>query len=165
MVVAWIGGFDADRLRARPEGDVDDFRQRQVVSVRSLVVAPADMQPHAVGRQTSRRSIERFDVALGDLTELVVAQVPVLIVARRGEVGRIDLQDEAGFNDRSILGLDHVRERRHVGVLGRIVQVDDEPRQDAGRGRGHEHVNGVGLARGRLQAGEIAVERAAILVA
>src|SRR6266536_6694745 len=61
MVVAWIGGFDAERRRERPEGNVDDFGQRQVVSVWSLVVAPADMQPHAVDRQASRRSIERFE--------------------------------------------------------------------------------------------------------
>ena len=50
VVVARIGGFDADRLRARLEGDVDDLGQRQVVGVRPLVVAPADVQPHAVRR-------------------------------------------------------------------------------------------------------------------
>jgi hypothetical protein len=33
VVVAWIGGFDADRLRARLERDVDDLGQRQIMGV------------------------------------------------------------------------------------------------------------------------------------
>src|SRR2546430_16587175 len=60
MVVAWIGGFDADRLRARPECDVDDFRHRQGAGLRALVVAPPRMPPHAVRRPTRRRSHMRL---------------------------------------------------------------------------------------------------------
>ena len=112
VVVARIGGFDADRLRARLEGEVDDLRERQIVGVRPFVVAPADVQPHAVGRQALGRGIERGDVALGDLAELVVGEMPVLVVARRGEIGRVDLQDEAGLDDRPVFGLHRVGERR-----------------------------------------------------
>jgi hypothetical protein len=77
--------------------------------------------------------------------------VAVLIVARGAEVGRIDLQHEAGLDDRLVLGLHHVCERGDVGVLARIVQVDDEARQDAGRGRGHEHVGGFDLPAAALR--------------
>ncbi len=60
--------------------------------MRPLVIAPADVQPHAVGRQALDRGIERGDVALGDaVAELVVSKMAVLVVARRAEIGRVDL--------------------------------------------------------------------------
>ena len=61
--------------------------------------------------------------------------------------GAVDLQHEAGFDDGAVLGLHHIGERFHVGVLARVVQVDDEAREDAGRRRGHEHVGGLRFAR------------------
>src|SRR6266571_1789671 len=56
------------------------------------------------------------------------------VVAGRGEVRRVDLQHETGLDDRPVLALDHVREGGQIGILARIVEVDDEARQDAGRG-------------------------------
>jgi hypothetical protein len=43
VVVARIGGLDAERLHARLERDVDYLGHRQIVGVRPLVIAPADM--------------------------------------------------------------------------------------------------------------------------
>ena len=79
--------------------------------------------------------------------------------------GAVDLQHEAGFDDRPVFGLHHLGQRLHVGVLGRVMQVDDEAGQDAGRGRGHEHVRRLRFRRRRLEVRDVAVERAAILVA
>ena len=74
---------------ARLEGDVDDLGQRQVEGVRAFVVAPADVQPHPVGRQALGRGVERRDVALGDLAaEFVVGQVAVLVVAAEPRSGQ-----------------------------------------------------------------------------
>ena len=56
VIVARIGGLDADGLRARLERQVDDLQQRQIVGVRAFVVAPADMQPHPVGGQAFGRA-------------------------------------------------------------------------------------------------------------
>src|SRR5579884_2877179 len=98
-----IGGFNADRANACLKRDVDDLGQWQIVSVRSLVIAPADVQPHAVRRQTRNRRVERRDVAFGDLgAEFIVAEVPVLIVARRAEIWRIDLQYEPGLDNGAV---------------------------------------------------------------
>jgi hypothetical protein len=66
VVVARIGGLDAERLHLGLERDVDDFCHRQIVGVRPLVVAPADVQPHAVGGQPFDRGVEGCDIALGD---------------------------------------------------------------------------------------------------
>ena len=106
VVVARIGGLDADRLHARLEGDVDDLGHRQIVGVRPLVIAPADVQPHAVGRQPLGRGVERRDIALGDFfAEFVIAEMAVLVVARRAEIGRVDLQHEAGLDDGAVFDL------------------------------------------------------------
>ena len=123
------------------------------------------MQPHPVGGQALGCRVDGGNVALGDLAELVVGQVAVLVVARGGEIGRIDLQHEAGFDDGAVLGLHHIGERFHIGVLARVVQVDDEAREDAGRRRGHEHIGGIGFARRGFEVGDIPVELAAVLVA
>ena len=88
-------------------------------------------------------------LSLGDLAaEFVVGEMAVLIVARRAEVGRVDLQHEACLDDGAVLDLEHVGERRDVSVLGRVMQVDDEARQNAGRRRGHERLGGIRFGNG-----------------
>ena len=144
VVVARIGGLDADRLHPRLERDVDDLGHRQIVGVRPFVIAPADVQPHAVGRQPFDRAVERGDIALGDFAaEFVVGQVAVLVVAARAEIGAVDLQHEAGFDDGAVFDFQHFGERVDVGFFGRVMQVDDEARQDSRRRRGHEHFGGL----------------------
>ena len=124
------------------------------------------MQPHAVGGQAFDRRVEHRDVAFGDLAaEFVVGEVPVLVVARRTEIGRIDLQHKAGFDDGAVFDFEHLGERGEVGVLARIMQIDDKARQDAGRRRGHEHVRRLRLRRRGFEMGDVAVERGAVLVA
>jgi len=54
--------------------------------VRPLVIAPANVEPHAVGRQPLGRGVERGDIALGDAAELGIAQVPVLVVPARAKI-------------------------------------------------------------------------------
>ncbi len=99
------------------------------------------------------------------VAEFVVGEMAVLVVARRAEIGRVDLQHEAGLDDGAVFDLEHVGERRDVSLLGRVMQVDDEARQDARRRRGHEHLGRLCLRRRGFQMREIAVERGAVLVA
>jgi hypothetical protein len=58
----------------------------------------------------------------------MVTEMPILVVPRRGEIGSIDLQQEARSHNSAIFGLHHVGERRHIGVFGRVMQVNDEAR-------------------------------------
>ena len=110
MLNAWMRALNAMSMI---------FEQRQVGAVRAFVVAPADVQPHAVGRQAFDRAVERRDVALGDLVaEFVVGQVAVLVVAARAEIGAVDLQHEARLDDGAVFGLHHLGQRVDVGLLG-----------------------------------------------
>src|SRR5580693_8279194 len=108
------------------------------------------------------RGVERGDIALGDFcAEFVIAEMAVLVVARRAEVGRVDLQHEAGLDDGAVFDLEHIGERCDISLLGRVMQVDDEARQNARRRRGHEHLGRPRLCRRGFEMGKIAVERRA----
>ena len=166
VIVPRVGGLDRERLRVRLEGERQDFLKRQVEAVRAFVVAPADVQAHAVGGQPFGRGIERGDVAFGDVFQkLVVAEMPVLVVARRTEVGGVDLQHKARFHDRFVFMPHHVGERADISLLVRVVEVDDEARENARRRRRHEDLGGLRLRGGRLELRDVAIERAAVEVA
>jgi hypothetical protein len=59
--------------------------------------------------------------------ELVVSQIAVLVIARGGQIGSIDLQ-QTGLDDGGIRSSSHRRAlpRRHPRS---VVQVDDEARE------------------------------------
>src|ERR1700724_2608941 len=89
----------------------------------------------------------------------------VLVVARRAEVGRVDLQHEASLDDSAIFDLEHVGERGDISLLGRVMQVDDEARQNARRRRGHENLGRLRLRGRGFEMRQIAVERGSVAVA
>ena len=49
-----------------------------------------------------------------------------------GEVGAVDLQDEAGPRDRLVLVPHRVRDGEEVGLVAAVVVVAEEERDDAG---------------------------------
>ena len=159
VLVPRIGAFEAERLRPALEADVGDLGERDVVRVRPLVIPPADVEPHAVRGQALGRGVEEGHVALGDAAELVVGLVAILVVARRAEVGAIDLQHKTGRDDGAVFGLHRLGERRDIGVLVLVVEIDDEAREDAGRRRGHEGLGRVRLRDRCAQMREVALER------
>ena len=50
MAVTRVGGLEGDALDVGFEDDFDDVAERDVAVVRPLVVAPADMDAHLLGR-------------------------------------------------------------------------------------------------------------------
>jgi hypothetical protein len=62
MRVARVGSLERDRRRPRREDDIDDLGERHVPMVRSLVIAPAQMHPHALRRDRGQRMAQRLDV-------------------------------------------------------------------------------------------------------
>src|SRR5438045_4316332 len=69
MRMARVGRLEQERLRPRPHAGVEHLRQRDVVRVRSLVIAPADVETQRGGRNVARRVADGGDVALGDPQE------------------------------------------------------------------------------------------------
>ena len=115
-------------------------RERDVVDVRALPVAPAAVQPHAVARNALERLVERRHVQLARLDELGIALVLERHGALHGEIGRVDLQDQAGLVDGEVLGPHLARQRHQVVLVAVVVGVHHGRGDDAGRGRGRERL-------------------------
>jgi hypothetical protein len=160
VFVARIGGFEQDRRGARCEDDVDDFLERDIEVVRAFVIAPADVHSHGLGGYARGRGVERLDVGGDGAKELGFAEVLVAGVAAHREVGAVELELEAGGDDRLVLG---PHRRDEVGKVGLVRGVElvrlergDQPRA----GRVHERRGPVAapVERGS-EAADVVVQR------
>ena len=75
MLMARIARLQNDSRRTRLEHDVDDLPQLDIVMMRALVVAPAQMHPHRLGRDAGHSAIERLHAQLRGLAELPRGQL------------------------------------------------------------------------------------------
>ena len=100
--------------------------------MRPLVIPPAQVHAHLLGRDVLEGVIERFDVESRHLPKLLEALVGELDVPAHGEVGAVDLQDEPGPRDRLVLVAHGVRDSEQVGLVTAVVVVAEEERDDAG---------------------------------
>src|SRR5690348_5189003 len=102
VLVAWVRGLDRIAARAHLEDDVDDVPERNVALVRSVEAAPADVQPDLLAGDVAKRVIERVDPKLRIAPVLRDAHLRIHLPAV-GQVGIVDLQEEAGVDDCPIL--------------------------------------------------------------
>ena len=130
-----------------------------VVVVRPLVVAPADVHANPLGRDVSQRVVQHLDVERGQAQELVDAAVAIHRVPAHGEVRCVDLQEPAAGGDRLVLDAHRLGQRLQVGVLRRVEVVRLEQRDDPGRGRVHERLDRPALAHRATQVVEIGAQR------
>ena len=119
--------------------------------MRALVIAPAHVHAQLLGRDIGDGVIERLDMQRGALAEFRHAQIGILDVPAHGEVGAIDLQDEAGFGHGLVFVPHGLGDRRQIGLLARIMIVAEEQPDHAGRGRAHEAADGLHAAERGFQ--------------
>jgi hypothetical protein len=79
-----------------------------------------------------------------------------------GEVGTVDLQQDAGFGDGLVFLPHRVGDGVEIGLLARIVIVAEEQSHHAGRGRAHEFVRGRRLRDCGVEIVGIGLRRAGI---
>jgi hypothetical protein len=89
------------------------------------------MHPHAVGRQILHRGVERLDIRRDDFAVVGDADAGIERVGH-GEVGAVELQDEAGRGDRVVLLFHRVGQRAQVCLLVLVVPVGHKPGDDPG---------------------------------
>ena len=130
-------------MRAARQHDVDDVLDLDVGVVRRHGRAPAHMHAHALGRQVAHRVVERGDIDGDDLAVVGERQIEVDHVPQHREVGAIELEDEAGLDDRLVFAPHHVGKRVDVFLVGLVVAVLEIARDLARGGRGHEDVLGL----------------------
>ena len=89
------------------------------------------MQAQLLGRNVGHGVIERRQVQAGHLPELLDAQVGKLDVPAHGEVGTVELQDEAGPRHRLVLVPHGVRDGEEILLVAAVVIVAKEERDDS----------------------------------
>ena len=98
------------------------------------------------------------------LQELGVGEVLVLVVPRRAEIGRVDLQDEPGLVDRLVFLLQRVGQRFDVSVLVVVIAVGDEFGQHPRRGGIHERLDRLFGSDRVLQVREVGLQRLTVFI-
>jgi hypothetical protein len=141
--------------------------ERDVAGVRPLVVAPAQVQPHALARNAGERAVQRVDRRLDEVEELGLRAVGEERVALHREVRRVDLQHVPRRHGRLVLGAQRLGDRADVRGERPVVRVRHRAGHDAGRRHRPEGLVKAlaARARDRREAREVGVEGVAALVA
>ena len=161
VLVARVGELDRQRARGRLVEHRQHLGERDVIDMRAFPVAPADVQPPAVCRNAFAGLVDRREMHLGDLDESLVGLVLEIHHAFHREIGRVDLQHQAGLVDGEVLLAKLHRERVHVGFVRVVMRIHQRSRYDAGRRRGHELL-GEGIRRVFLEARDLVLDRSGV---
>ena len=79
----------------------------------------------------------------------------VLDVPSHGEIGAVDLQDQAGLRDGLVFLSHRFGDRVEIGLLARIMAIVEEQRDDARRGSAEKSFLCVYSSKGGAQIGDI----------
>ena len=119
--------------------------------VRTLVVAPAQVQPHLLRRDVAGRVIERRDVRADAAAKFLEVEIGILDVPAHAEVGAIDLQHDAGLGHGLVFVAHRFGDGLEIGVVILVVVVAEEQRHHAGGGGAHEAFGGFHLRERRVE--------------
>ena len=130
-----------DRAAGRAcEQHIDDVSEWYVVVVRCLTGTPADVHADLLRRNVSGGGVERLDILGHYRAELRDREIRKP-GAPQGEVGAVELEDEARLDNRFILALHHLRHGFQIRFSGRIIAVGEKIGERARRDGGHEHLS------------------------
>jgi len=158
VVVARVGGLDGVALRAHGEDQVDEIAQRQVVLVRTVIAPPADVEADALGRDVSQRVVQRLDAQRGERAVLGHGH-PRMDLPGVGQIGIIDLEQEARRDDRVVFWLHGVRDGREIRLVRRVVLVPEPVLDGAGGDGGQERLRDADAGQRRLEVGDVRAHR------
>src|SRR5579863_5945162 len=114
VLVARVGHRKKQRADARLEQNRQDVVESDVTIMRTLIIAPADVQAGAIGRDVQKRPIDRGDDHLDEIEEILEWPIGEGGVTFESEVGCINLKYEATRNDGFIFDAKGVGQRRQV---------------------------------------------------
>ena len=147
-----------ERQRAHV-GAIDDrqeWLERDVVGVRSVVVSPAEVQAHAIGRDVLHRVVDGVDVEGDGGQEAVERLVLEEAGALHGQVRTVELEHEAAADDQLVLLAHLASERAHVALVRAVIVVEHDRGDDTRRRRRHERL-GEPLAPARAALEQLAL--------
>ena len=134
VLVPRVGGLHRIATGADRQHQVDEVAQRDVVTMRAVVAAPADVQPDLLFRQPAQRVVERLDAQ---------RRVPAVLRHRHlrehlpavGQVRVVHLQDQPRVDNGLVLLAQHVSDGEQGRLLVRVELVAEPvPRPCRGNG-------------------------------
>ena len=131
--------------------------------MRTLPAAPAEVVAHRIFRNALQGAVQGLDVRGLKAAVLLHARSRDHHVPGLAQSGVVDLEDEAGLDDRPILRLERRRDGKAVFRLAGIVPVLTAA-DHARRNCGHEGLLDVNVLKGGLQVGEVALQERLALV-
>src|SRR5882724_561787 len=139
--VARVRAFEREGLGVHRVDDVDELGDGTIPHVRPLAIPPAQVQAHAVRRDTLQSIVDRGDVLRDELAVVREGLLGELrAVPGHGEFRTIELEEEAGLDDGPVLVLERVGDRIDVCLVCGIVVVGEIEPDLAGRYSGQEHL-------------------------
>ena len=138
VFVARIRRLEKIGLRAHGQHDVHHVAHLDVVRVRAVPAAPAQVVAHAVLRNVAKRMIEGVDAKQRALPERRQAHLQADAIPQGRQPRVVDLQDEAGRRDHLVFDTQGFREGEDELFLRRVVLVAPVGLEAGRRRRGQE---------------------------
>ena len=107
-----------------------DGCHRDVMDMRPVIIAPADMESDAVAGNALDPQIDGRDMQLELLEEFGFLQMPEKPMPLHRQIRSVDLQDHAGVVDRAILVGQRFREGLQIGLVTIVMLIEHRRRDD-----------------------------------
>ena len=101
------------------------------MDMRAVVVAPADMEPDALAGNALDPQIDRRDMPFELPEEFGFPQMREKPMPLHGQIGSINLQDQAGVVDGAIFVRQRFRQSHQIGLVAIIMLVEHGRGNDA----------------------------------
>ena len=126
MLVPHVAGLEGIGLRLHLEYQVDDVLERQVVGVRPMPAAPAQVVAHLLLGNADKRVVDGIDAQPGKFTIGLDRRFRLQHVPPVGQAGVVDLQYEPCRHHRPIFLAQGVGQSEQELFLGLVVFIEDE---------------------------------------
>ncbi len=160
VLMADVGRLEQIGLRIDRQQHLHDVRERNVVSVRPVPAAPAQVVSNPLRRDVAQSVIEGFHAQRTVALVRLQSHLDADSIPERREPCVVDLEEESRLRDRFVLDAHGVRERKHELFLRRVILVLTPGLEARGSRRREEGIAGRGAADGRLQAADLALQEA-----
>ena len=134
-------------------------RSVDVVGVRAVPAPPAHVVARALRRDALQRAVERLDAQLRPLAVLGHRRGRDHRVVHRRQEGVVDLQAQAGVDDRAVLLVERVGEGEDELLVAAVVLVDADRHRARRRDDRQEALGDAGGVHPRLEVGDVARDR------
>ena len=144
MLMTRVGAFKLNRLRLGGQRNVNNLMQIDIVMMGPLVIPPAQVHPHAVGRHIFQRGIQGLYLRPRRLFESGCIIIAKTDMPTHRQIGTINLKQQTGFGDPFILDLHHRGQGAQIILVILIVFIGLEDSDHTRRGRIHKGFGGAG---------------------